>query len=88
MTCQKNFKLKKVSDKIGQNENCNFISNPYEFEINQNQNWMISEKLSPLFPCKLGTLKIITKKSEQFLQISQSNFIAKHFFKLVRKSKL
>jgi hypothetical protein len=63
---KKKFKLKKVSDKIGQNENCNFISNPYEFEINQNQNWVFSEKLSSLFSCPLviecGTLKNLTQK--------------------------
>jgi hypothetical protein len=46
---QKKIQIKKVSDKIGQNENCYFISNPYEFEINQKQNWLYSEKLSAHF---------------------------------------
>jgi hypothetical protein len=50
---QKKNQIKKDSDKIGQNENCNFISNPYEFEINQNQNWMYAEKESLLISCQL-----------------------------------
>jgi hypothetical protein len=60
----KKIKLKKVSNKIGQNENCNFISNPYEFEINQSQNWVISEKLSPHFclSTSIVKLKIISQK--------------------------
>ncbi len=48
--------------------------NPYEFEINQNQNWLIAEKLSSLFQVSFEHTNF-----EQFLQISQSNLIAKHF---------